>query len=131
MQKRGRKSVAELSIVASNRVSGLGRVEPPLDLTETEASAFRRLVASCPASHFVPSDMPLIVSYVQATLVSRRAASLLEEDASYITIWEKATRMQATLATRLRLAPQARSDPKTISRRAAGYAPSAYDTMEF
>jgi len=33
-----------------------------------------------------------------------------------LALWEKATRMQATLATRLRLSPQARTDPKTIGR---------------
>jgi len=29
-------------------------------------------------------------------------------------LWQTATRMQATLASRLRLAPQARTDPKTV-----------------
>jgi hypothetical protein len=32
------------------------------------------------------------------------------------TTWEKAVRMQAVLATKLRLAPQARVDPKTVGR---------------
>jgi hypothetical protein len=78
----------------------------------------------------VQSDLPLLVSYVQATLLARRAATALAKDISMIAIWEKATRMQATLATRLRLAPQARSDPKTIARGSANHNPSAYDSME-
>jgi hypothetical protein len=44
-------------------------------------------------------------------------------------VWEKATRMQATLATRLRLAPQARIDPATLTRRREKTPPSAYDLM--
>ena len=54
----------------------------------------------------------MLVSYVQATLLSRVTA----RDPKMIAVWEKATRMQATLATRLRLAPQSRTDPKTLAR---------------
>jgi hypothetical protein len=37
-------------------------------------------------------------------------------DASSLPVWEKAVKVQAMLATRLRLAPQARLDPKTVGR---------------
>jgi hypothetical protein len=47
-----------------------------------------------------------------------------------IGIGEKATRMQATLATRLRLAPQALTDPKTLARRWGNHHPSAYELMD-
>jgi hypothetical protein len=63
----------------------------------------------------VPSDLPLLVSYVQATLLSRQAVAGASTDAAALALWEKATRMQATLATRLRLSPQARLDPKTLA----------------
>jgi hypothetical protein len=123
--KRGRQSAAELSINPTG--SAHQRLAPPVDLTATEAKLFRELVACCVPNHFVRSDLPLLVSYVQATLLSRRAASALAKNAAMISVWEKATRMQATLATRLRLAPQARTDPKTIARRLAGHSPSAYE----
>ena len=128
MQKRGRKSGAELSIITTR--SGHHRLVPPLDLNAAEAKLFRELVASCAPEHFLHSDLPLLVSFVQATLLSRRAATALAKNVEMIGIWEKATRMQATLATRLRLAPQARTDPKTISRRSSNYHPSAYELLE-
>jgi hypothetical protein len=60
--------------------------------------------------------LPLLVSYVQATLLSRQAIKNAGKDTVALATWEKATRMQATLATRLRLAPQSRMDPKTLAR---------------
>ena len=38
-----------------------------------------------------------------------------------IELWEKAVRIQAMLATRLRLAPQSRMTPKTAARLSPGY----------
>jgi hypothetical protein len=70
----------------------------------------------CSAKHFVPSDLPLLISFVQATLLSRKAIAKAAGDKDALATWEKATRMQATLATRLRLAPQSRTDPKTLAR---------------
>jgi hypothetical protein len=60
MAKRGRQS-ADISIG-----SGHHRLVPPLDLNPAEANLFRELVASCAPEHFVHSDMPLLVSFVQA-----------------------------------------------------------------
>jgi hypothetical protein len=46
--------------------------------------------------------------------------------------WETATRMQATLATRLRPAPQARTDPKTIARMPPAYhSPKPWDEKDW
>ena len=90
---------------------------------------FRHIVGVCAPDHFVESDVPLLISFVQATLLRRRAATKLQGDAGWVGVWEKATRMQATLCTRLRLAPQARTDPKTITRKLSGHQPSAYDLM--
>ena len=76
---------------------------------------FVELINACSPQHFVQSDLPLLVSFVQSTLLTRDTA----RDPSKVAIWEKAVRVQATLATRLRLAPQARTEPKTIARHAA------------
>jgi phage terminase small subunit len=126
--KPGRKSSAAMSVVPISN-AGVKRLEPPAYLGREEAELFRFLVASTSLDHFVASDIPLLVSYCQATLVSRRAAASLAETSDMIVVWERATRMQATLATRLRLAPQSRLDPKTVGRRAASYKPSAYDVV--
>ena len=129
MAKRGRTSAANAAVrrFPSSRTA----LRSPADLAADEARLFRELVASCAPDHFVASDVPLLVSYVQATKFSRRAAEKLDKDASMLVVWERATKVQAMLATRLRLAPQARTDPKTLARRQSGFRPSAYDTMDF
>ena len=113
MTQRGRKSAANL---AALRLDGTPpRLEPPTYLRHDERTLFAELVVGCSPKHFVASDLPLLVSFVQATLLARCTA----RDPSKIAVWEKAVRVQATLATRLRLAPQARTDPKTIARQQA------------
>ncbi len=111
MRQRGRKSAAEMAVLAVH--SKPPRLEPPAYLNDAERTMFVELVDACDARHFVASDLPLLVSYVQATLLARSAA----RDPDRVGVWEKAVRCQATLATRLRLAPQARIDPKTVGRR--------------
>jgi hypothetical protein len=64
----------------------------------------------------VKSDLPLLVSFIQATLLVRRAATGMVDDSDLIAVFEKSVKLQATLATRLRLAPQSRLDPKSVAR---------------
>jgi hypothetical protein len=52
------------------------------------------------------------VSFVQATLVVRSSANKSDQFES----WEKAMRLQISLATKLRLTPSSRFDPTTIGR---------------
>jgi hypothetical protein len=114
MKQRGRKSLAELGTL---RVTGEpARLDAPAHLSDPERVLFVELVAACSPRHFVPSDLPLLVSYVQATVLSRQAIATAATQPASLALWEKATRMQATLATRLRLSPQARLDPKTVGR---------------
>ena len=58
--------------------------------------------------------MPLLTSFVQATVLAQMTAN----DPTKIETWALTVRLQAMFATRLRLAPQARTDPKTIARSA-------------
>jgi len=81
-------------------------------LNATERTAFDALIGACDPKHFRKSDLPLLISLVQATLLAHE----LGRDSDKVVEWEKATRVQMALATRLRLTPQARSDPKTIAR---------------
>jgi hypothetical protein len=108
MQQRGRKSSAELAAfpVIEHRPS----IDPPSSLTKAEQNLFTELAAS--AEHLRSTDTPLLASYVQATLVSRRSA----RDPSKVDVWEKATRLQAMLATKLRLTAQSRTDARTVGR---------------
>jgi len=124
MRQRGRRSAATL--VAIDLTGKPSRLTPPSSLNDDEQALFSELVGACDASHFRESDLPLLISYVQSTLISRAAA----HDPDRIVLWEKATRMQATLATRLRLSPQSRIDPKTIGRQQSHPGPFPWDPVE-
>ena len=78
--------------------------------TKSERSLFTELAAD--AQHLVQADAPLLASYAQAVLLSRRAG----RDPGSIDAWERITRVMTNLATKLRLTPQARTDPKTVGR---------------
>ena len=107
MRQRGRKSSAELVFPVIEHRPG---VTPPSSLTKAERSLFIELVAN--AEHLRPTDTPLLASYVQATIASRRSA----RDPSKVDVWEKATRLQVSLATKLRLTAQSRTDTRTVGR---------------
>jgi hypothetical protein len=115
MRQRGRKSLAA-NVVSLSVDGSPPRLTAPSGLSTAERRLFNELISATDPRHFVESDLPLLVSFIQSTLLSRRAASKLTKDPGMVRTWETATRMQATLATRLRLAPQARTDPKTIAR---------------
>ena len=100
-----RRSAASFEVVA---VDGKpDRLSPPPHLNKAERTLFSEIVGAVDPRHFIEGDLPLLCSYVTATLIARKAS----RDESKINVWEKATRMQATLATRLRLssAKQTRS----------------------
>jgi hypothetical protein len=98
------------------------RLRPPPDLTKPEQALFTELVASNPPTHFVQSDLPLLISYVQASLMARQAFRDMAQDMpGAMSSWTQATKMQATLSTRLRLTPHSRLDAKRAAREAASY----------
>jgi hypothetical protein len=113
MKQRGRKP-GDLHGVNVN--GDPPRLNPPPSLTDPERALFAEIVDSCSPKHFVPSDTPILVSFIQSTLLSRQAIKKAATDTGALAVWERATRMQATLATRLRLAPQSRFDAKTSAR---------------
>jgi hypothetical protein len=92
------------------------RLEPPAWLSRDEKKLFAELVGACRAKHFTPSDEPLLVSYVQATLLARKSIKLAARDRDALVTWERATKIQGTLATKLRLAPQSRIDAVSVAR---------------
>src|SRR5262245_52237933 len=125
MRHRGRRSADDLATPSVNGEPP--RLDPPSGLTDNERLLFVEIVEACPAQHFVASDVHLLVSFVQSTLLSRRAVTEAAKDPAALALWEKATRMQATLATRLRLAPQSRLDPKTLARHQPSPFPKPWD----
>ena len=109
MRQRGRPSA---DVVALNLIAPASSLAAPAGLNAKERAIFNAIVAAVDPSHFRKSDVPLLHSYVQAVAMVRRLA----RDGNRIADWEKAARVQAMLATKLRLTPQTRLDAKTVAR---------------
>jgi hypothetical protein len=123
-----RQSAADLGVVRIRAEEV--RVKAPKHLTAAERDLFNEIVESSAANHFIQSDIALLASYVQSILLARGAIKKAATDPAALATWEKATRMQATLATRLRLAPQARCDPKTVGRHRPDTYPRPWETRD-
>lgn len=124
MRQRGRKPTGTvLSLAAAGDAS---RLNAPVWLSSEERALFIELVEACSAEHFRTCDLPLLTSFVTASIVARHAAS----DPDQIAVWEKSVKLQAVLATRLRLSPQSRVDPKTIGRKPELRGPMPWETTE-
>ena len=99
------------------------RLEPPTSLSDVERKLFIDLVTACDATHFRPSDLPLLCRYCEAAVLAEQAAQELRRGAiedgkpsAWITVQEKTVRAMVALSMRLRLSPQSRIDPKTLTR---------------
>src|SRR5262245_3480766 len=113
MRQRGRKTAAVIPFAVLDGTPA--RLEPPAHLTKSERAQFLAIVDGSAPGHFMPSDAPLLAAYVTAITLSRRTA----RDPDKLGQWEAATKMMATLATKLRVSPHTRRDPKTVARAAA------------
>jgi P27 family predicted phage terminase small subunit len=114
-----RKSAAALSVAPVTSVQAR-RVKPPEGLPDPVQALWRQLVESLPADRFHASDRPLLALYCRALHQAQLAFDKLERHgAAYddsISPWQRvadsAVKQAATLATKLRLCPQARLDRK-------------------
>jgi len=132
--KRGRKSLAELTVVAI----GGQRIEPPASLTPEQADEWHQIVNSLPADYFRPGDAPLLAAFVVASVFHRRAAQDIESrgialvdekgkeyvNPSHQMLTSQASAM-AQMAVKLRLCPSARMTGKAAQSRNAGPAKKA------
>jgi hypothetical protein len=122
MRQRGRPS----SVLTFPIVDGSpSRLQPPASLRKAERTVFVQVINACSPHHFSESDLPLLISYAQATVL----AHSLAHRAGEIAAWERATRVQMALATKLRLTPQTRTDRKLAYLQPSN-APSYYDRMK-
>jgi len=116
----GRKSSA--SIVAVRAVNPAQRLAPPDYLSPAEREIFADIVAAAPAKHFTQNDSLLLATFAKVTHQIRQT-----DDPGELL---RSAKVQVTLATRLRLTPSSRLDPKTAARAAANSRPrSFYDEM--
>lgn len=123
-----RRSAASLAVVPLD--TRAVRLRPPKDLPQPEADVFVALVAANPPSHFRESDLPLLLQYVAAAVLSERAlaelrsAPLIEGRPSpWLTVFEKASRATLGLSMRLRVSPQSRmaNNPSRPAPRLSAY----------
>lgn len=110
MRNRGRQSAA--SLIPLPKTDKPSRLTAPASLTTKERALFMELVASVGDNHLVASDLPVLISYVQACL----DAQDLARKPSKRTEWRESVKLQMALARSLRLTVQSRVDPKTITR---------------
>jgi hypothetical protein len=69
MRQRGRKSATLDALPAVNGEPS--PLKPPAGLNKAEQSFFAQVIAACSPSHFVESDLPLLVSFVQSMKIDR------------------------------------------------------------
>src|SRR5262245_32301114 len=126
--KPGRQSAASLAVVTP--ISYGRRLEPPATLAPEDQDLFRQLVASCSPNHFSPADAPLLARYCEGNRLCHAAFMASMKDPGHVPHWERAARVVASMAVRLRLCPHSRIDAAAAGRRAREHRPSYYQMME-
>ena len=130
MATRGRKSAAALSVVP---VTAEQRPAPPEELTEEQAQDWRAIVGRMPADWFTREVQPLLMAYCKHLATFRKLSAVVDGFdldtavakgglmvyARLLTMRERESRCLASLATRMRLTPQARYAPHSAARAAA------------
>jgi phage terminase small subunit len=127
-----RRSSASLSVAAFT--PDLRRLEPPTDLQGVERETFVHTVASLPASHFLPEDIPLLRAYCSTVALAKQAAAELQlcpvvgsAPSPWLKVHSSLIRSLAQLTTRLRLGPRSRSNNQRSAK--SGRTPSGYEAL--
>jgi hypothetical protein len=118
MRKRGRVSAAALSIVPTgNVVSIVPRPEPPLELTDEQATEWRAVVSRMPADWFPRETHGLLCGYCRHVVSLRRVSQLIAaaelNPVLDVDLYDRLLKMQeregralGALATRMRITQQ-------------------------
>jgi hypothetical protein len=92
-------------------------------LSAAEKAVFVAVVKACSPRHFREADMPLLTRYCELSAMAERAARELRKAAvvdgrpsAWLVVQERCVRNLLGLASKLRLAPSTRTDPKTLAR---------------
>jgi hypothetical protein len=109
MQQRGRKGIAQLSIVSPDATGTRPTLTSFEPLKPKEQKIFN--VVAAENAHLRQTDAVLLGAFARAAV-----GSFNTDNASD---FEKLARTAATLATRLRISPQSRCNPVTLARRYA------------
>lgn len=121
MGTRGRKSSAELTVIAGNGVETVRRPEPPGELRDEHADEWTAIVSRMPADWFPRETHGLLTQYCRHVVAARRIAQLiarteaseefdLGEYGELLKLQEREGRAISSLATRMRLTQQTTYD---------------------
>ena len=112
MLQRGRKS--RFSIVPAEPMP---RIEPSASLRGLDRRMFQEIVNACRPDHFTDSDRFLLEAYCTAAAMARLAApKAARGDELLLNVYVRTVKLQAMLATKLRLTPHARLSAKSLGR---------------
>ncbi len=124
MRKRGRKSSAELAVVAVSQEAR--RPSPPAELTEAQAKIWQDIVDTQPGGWFRPAEDALLIAYCRHVDAANRVSAIatafdyttgkLGDLDRLLRMHERETRAISSLATRMRLTQQSRMHPRTAGR---------------
>jgi hypothetical protein len=134
MGTRGRESAAALAVAPVPAVERVERQRPPHDLTDEEVEVWVAVTSTEPADWFSPSTVPLLAQYARHVIHARRVAELIERATSdpelsvqdydrLLKMQERESRTIASLATKMRIAPQSTTNHRGNKRRATSSRP--------
>jgi len=94
------------------------KVQPPKNMTKDGKMIWKSIVEMIPNENIMPSDFPLMESYCETMVQFRRATqqiniegAIIDDKLSPAAVWmDKCSARLATLAAKLRLAPNARKE---------------------
>ena len=129
MAQRGRKSAAELSVVAQDSPIGAVRVAPVAGMSDPEKAVWIEVVNDHPAESFTETHRPILELYCRHVIRGRVLnAEILRFDPTWLrdddglkrynkllAMAEREGRAASSLATRLRITRQA-IDQQTVAR---------------
>ena len=122
MQQRGRKSGAQLALVAEGNVEHMKPVEPPTSMPDDQKEVWRRVVASCPPDWFQPETLDILEQYcvhvcrakfLGQMINSMNVASIGTSTDKVLELMRqehRQSRLVASLATKMRIAQQSTYD---------------------
>lgn len=133
MLQRGRKSAAAKAIPSHGHDTRI-MVQAPEHLSEREARLFNEVVLLAPPKQFSASDVFLLTTFAQVTVLledAAKAASKANDETRVqkVKALAELAKLQGSLASKLRLAPQSRTNAINTARQHAAHRPSAYDLM--
>lgn len=130
MQQRGRKSTANMSVVA---VGGGERYAAPDYFSPEEREEWRSIIQSLPADHFRPADLPLLAAFCVASVFYKDARDDMKVNGMWLrdpntgrryvnpchTILTSQASAMAQMSVKLRLCPSSKSAKSAESKPAA------------